>query len=220
MHTETMEWIAQKVVEAVKNGESLPENVAYELGRSPFVDVLRRVVDRDPGVTRTQILALLQDENWWMRNLGAKCVRPLVERGDEAIIKEIKGLWEREPHFLTKLSMLTVLLHEKLLNEDELSHVACSLEADRDGFLGSIHKYFGSHPRGTWGALVERLVDPNCVGERSIYLLALTLMTEGVEAQPDIDSLPAAVNEVAKSGNEVEKGLAVRLLQAIEVRKS
>lgn len=214
MHNEMIDWIAARAIEAIKAGNSFPENAAYELGGMPFVDPLRKLVERDRAEMKPHILRLIRDDKWWHRYLGTNIARPYVAQGDEDVAGAVLSQWEQEPHFHTKLAMIYLLMHRGISDQHELVKIIGWLEQNRNQFLPSIHKFYEKHPRGTWGGLCERLADPKFAGARPIYLLSLALLAEADGEQPQ--DLPAVVDDLAQSENAVERNLVVRLQKAIK----
>ncbi len=206
MHDETIDWIASKAISAIRNGETFPEQAAYELGGMPFVDPLRgKVVSED----KQHILRLIQNERWWNRYLGTNISRPIL---DPDIVGAVQSMWKKEKHFHTQLAMIYLLIHHGI-SESEVGEVIAQLEDNRDKFIACMRRFYEGHPDGTWGALCLRLQNPRFEGARPIYLLALSILAETSELKPG--PLPDIVRDLTNANSQTIRDLATRLEEAV-----
>ena len=206
MHNQTLDWIALRAITEIRNGESFPEDVAYDLGGMPFIDVLReKIMPED----KKHILRLIKDGHWWHRYLGINLSRPIL---DQEIAEIVRGAWKQEEHFHTKLAMIYLLLHygQPELQKEEM---IAQLEEKREDFIACIENFYGGHPTGTWGALCLRLEDPKYEGARPIYLLSLLILAGASEHKTK--ALPDIVHELTESNDQLIRNLAIRLENAV-----
>lgn len=202
MKPETLAWIARRVMAQVRAGDDFPEPVAYELGGMPFVDAIRKEV-LPPDKHR--LLRLIQSEDWWSRYLGTNIARPIL---DEEIAEIVRGNWQDEEHFHTRLAKTYLLMHAGL-DEEEIAWVVADLEKHVSDFMPCIFTFYGSPEATAWAKVAGRLADNAFGGATPIYLLVLALLTE--QAGRALGPLPGSLEQLTESKSVTISGLAQRL---------
>jgi hypothetical protein len=205
MHSQTLNWIATKALDAIRSEEIFAEEVGYELGGMPFIDAIRKQVRAED---KKHILRLIHSERWSQRYLGTNMSRPIL---DDEIINSVRSAWRDEPHFHTQLAMIYLLFHAGVTSSEE-EEIIRHLDSARNDFLPCIHRFYDGHKEAVWGGLCERLDDKRFAGAQSIYLLSLTLLKETEESECGL--LPTSVNKLAESERQLIRDLSLRLRNA------
>ena len=150
-------YVAESVVEDIRDGEPLQEDVALACNSRPQIDVIRSLITREDA---PKLLALTESEQECVRGLAFSLLKRIENTPEtEAFLKD---LWRRRRDFATRHAIMWRILDFTDLEREFHEEMYRFVRENWDDFLAGQLRFMGGEqgPPGVLPSVRSRLTDP------------------------------------------------------------